>query len=82
MVKNSPKIELFSDLLENLHTSQFEDVESEFDIDDLKLYLKSVFGQIGLKIKNSSDILENLHSRYFEGVEYIYAFHDVYIIWD
>ena len=38
MSKNGPKMKILLDLLENLHTSQFEDTEYEFEIDVLRLY--------------------------------------------
>ena len=72
MGKNSPKIKISLDVLENLHPSQFEGAEYEriwhwyLKI----LYLKSGFRQSGAKIKISSDLLENVYNSQFEGAEY------------
>ena len=37
MGKNGSKMKILLDLLENLHTNQFEDTEYEFEIDVLRL---------------------------------------------
>ena len=50
------------DLLENLHTSQFEDSEYESDWYLKILCLKSNFRQFDAKMKISSDSLENVYA--------------------
>ena len=68
MGKNSPKIKIWLDLLENLHTGQFEGAEYESDIGIL--YLKLEFRQFGAKIKISSDLLENVYLSQLDGAKY------------
>ena len=59
---------IWLDLLENLHTSQFEGAEYESVFKDFISKFK--FRQFGAKIKISSDLLENMYTSQYEGTEY------------